>query len=220
MRTVTVVARKGGSGKTTLAVHLAMAGGLRGKSTLIADIDPQRSASTVCKASSLENIDLAETSGSKLFALQMSAMKRGVELMVIDTAAGAEEETAAAIVLADLCVMIVRPTFLDLAAAVQTADMVRRLRKPMIAVLNQAPPQRSGVESGAVVRALRALELLRLSVAPFILRARAAYQTCMEQGRSSEQGDDPVAAEEMGRAMDFILRLVMPNFQAARTSPG
>jgi len=168
----------------------------------------------------MDNTDLAETSGSKLFALQMSAMKKGVDLMVIDTAAGVEEETAAAIVLADLCVMIVRPTFLDLAAAIQTADMVRRLRKPLITVLNQAPPPRSGVESGAVVRALKALELLRLSVAPFILRARAIYQTCMEQGRSSEQCDDPVAAEEIGRLMDFILKLVLPNFQPVRQSQG
>lgn len=216
MRTITVVARKGGSGKTTLAVHLAFAATIRGRATILADIDPQRSASEVCRRRHQSGPELAETSGSKLFTLQMSSMKRGADLLIIDTASGGDEETASAIVLADLSVMIVRPTFLDLAAAIQTADMVRRLRKPIVVVLNQAMPQRAGVEPTGVLRALKALELLRLPVAPVILRSRSIYQTSLEHGMSAEQGDDPIAAEEMGGLMDFILRLVLPEMQVAR----
>lgn len=214
MRTIAVVARKGGSGKTTLAVHLAFAAVLRGKATVLADIDPQRSASEVCRRRHSTSPELAETSGSKLFALQMSSLKKGSDLLIIDTASGGDEETASAIVLADLCVMIVRPTFLDLAAAIQTADMVRRLRKPIIAVLNQAPSQRGGIESAAVLRALKALDLLRLPVAPTILRGRAIYQTSLELGISAEQGEDQIAAAEIGALMDFIFRLVLPAHQA------
>jgi chromosome partitioning protein len=217
MRTIAVVARKGGSGKTTVAVHLAFAAMIRGCSNILADIDPQRSASEVCRRRRGNSPELAETSGSKLFALQMSSMKKGLDLLIIDTASGGEEETASAIVLADLCVMIVRPTFLDLTAAIQTADMVRRLRKPIVVVLNQAPPQRAGVEPTSVVRALKALELLRLPAAPAILRSRSIYQTSLEQGLSAEQGDDPIAAEEMCRVMDFLLRLVLPQAQLTQT---
>ena len=52
MRTVAVVGRKGGSGKTTLAVHLAMGFVLRGRTTILADADPQRSAIEVFKGRS------------------------------------------------------------------------------------------------------------------------------------------------------------------------
>src|SRR5580700_10801206 len=50
MRTIAIIARKGGSGKTTVAVHMAIAAHLRGRRTLLADSDPQRSSSIVLKA--------------------------------------------------------------------------------------------------------------------------------------------------------------------------
>ena len=50
LRTVAVIALKGGSGKTTIAMHLALAAHLRGVDTLVADIDPQRSAEGILSA--------------------------------------------------------------------------------------------------------------------------------------------------------------------------
>ena len=50
MRTVAVIALKGGSGKTTVATHLALAAHLRGVDTLVVDIDPQRSAENILSA--------------------------------------------------------------------------------------------------------------------------------------------------------------------------
>ena len=44
MRTVAIVSQKGGSGKTTIAVHLAVCAERAGKPTLILDLDPQGSA--------------------------------------------------------------------------------------------------------------------------------------------------------------------------------
>ena len=44
MKTLAIISQKGGSGKTTLAVHLAVAAELDGKSTVIVDLDPQASA--------------------------------------------------------------------------------------------------------------------------------------------------------------------------------
>ena len=40
MRTIAVIARKGGSGKTTVAMHLALAAHLRGYKTLVAEPIP------------------------------------------------------------------------------------------------------------------------------------------------------------------------------------
>ncbi|HEX4097546.1 MAG TPA: ParA family protein, partial [Caulobacteraceae bacterium] len=49
MLTIAVVSRKGGGGKSTLAVHLAIGAHLRGFRTMVADADPQRSVGEVLK---------------------------------------------------------------------------------------------------------------------------------------------------------------------------
>lgn len=44
MKTVAVVSQKGGSGKTTIAAHLAVCAERKGNPTIIIDLDPQGSA--------------------------------------------------------------------------------------------------------------------------------------------------------------------------------
>lgn len=216
MRTIAVIARKGGSGKSTVALHLALAGHLRGRRVLVADTDAQRSASVVLRGRPGEGPELATTTGAKLFALQLSAQRSGVELIVVDTPAVIEEDLSHAIVAADLCLLVIRPTFLDLAAAAQTTDIVRRLRKPMLVVMNQAAPARAGVDPPSVKRAMKALELLRLPMAPVVLRARAGYQSALDGGRSVEELDAQAeAAQEIAGLWDFVSGFVFGR-EAAR----
>ncbi len=215
MRTIAVIARKGGSGKTTVAVHMAIAAHLRGRQTLLADADPQRSSSIVLKARRGTGPLVQETSGPKLFSLQVAALRAAVDCLLIDTAAGAEDEVAHAIVLADLSLLVIRPTFLDFAAAIRTADVLRRLHKPGVIVLNQAPVSRSGAEPPLVKKAHEALRLMRLPVAPTILRARAAYQSALETGCSVEEVAPGPASEEVAQLWRFIERLTF-----GRCSPG
>ena len=215
MRTIAVIARKGGSGKSTVAVHVALAAYLGGRRVLLADTDAQRSASQVLKGRQGDGPELAETTGGKLFALQAASVRAGIDLMVVDTPAVVEEEIAHAIVAADLCLLVIRPTFLDLAAAIQTAEIVRRLRKPGLVVLNQAPSPRAGVEAPSVKRSLEALKLLRLPVVPTVLRARMAYQSAFETGRSAEEVD---ALGEAGREIADLWTFV-DGFLFGRRSP-
>ena len=211
MRSIAVIARKGGSGKSTVALHLALAAFLRGRKVLVADTDAQRSSTQALRGRSQPGPGLVETSGAKLFALQNAALRGGVETLVIDTPAVVEEEISHAIVAADLCLLIIRPTFLDLAAAIQTGDIVRRLRKPVLVVLNQAPSPRAGVEPPAVKRALEALKVMRLPAAPVILRARASYQSALEIGRSVEELEPPAdAGLEMADLWGFVDGFLYP----------
>ncbi|MEI6441416.1 MAG: ParA family protein, partial [Alphaproteobacteria bacterium] len=41
MRSLAIISRKGGAGKSTLALNLAVGAHLRGRRVLLADIDPQ-----------------------------------------------------------------------------------------------------------------------------------------------------------------------------------
>jgi chromosome partitioning protein len=208
MRTIAVIARKGGAGKTTVAVHLAIAAHLRGRRTLLADSDPQRSSSTVLKARRGSGPGYRETSGDRLVALQVGALREGVDALVIDTPAGAEDELAHAIVLADVSLLVIRPTFLDFAAAIRTADVLRRLRRPGVIILNQAPASRAGSEPPLVKKAQEALRLMRLPVAPTILRARAAYQSALETGCSAEElSAASPAAQEIADLWSYVERL-------------
>ncbi|MBS0332964.1 MAG: ParA family protein [Proteobacteria bacterium] len=222
MRTIAVIARKGGSGKSTVAVHLALAAHLRGRRVLLADTDAQRSASQVLRGRAAGGPELVETTGPKLFALQLAAVRSDTQLMIVDTPAVVEEEISHAIVAADLCLLVIRPTFLDIAASLQTAEIVRRLRKPALVVLNQAPSPRGGVEAPSVKRAQEALKLLRLPVTPTILRARMNYQAALESGRSAEELDpEAEAAREVGDLWGFVEGFLFGRpAPAAATPPG
>jgi chromosome partitioning protein len=219
MKTIAVIARKGGSGKTTVAVHMAIAAHLRGRKALVADADPQRSSSTVLKGRRGSGPQFAETSGPKLFALQVAAQRAGIDTFIIDTPAGAEDETAHAIVLADLSLLVIRPTFLDFAAAIRTSEVLRRLHKPGVIVLNQAPVSRAGAEPPLVKKAHEALRMMRLPVAPAILRARSAYQAALEIGCSAEEvGAPSAAAREVAELWAYVERLTFGVSQLARLS--
>lgn len=218
LRTVAVIARKGGAGKTTVSIHLALAAYLRGQRTLLADMDPQRSALEVFKARKRAGPDRMESTGAKLFALKTNAARQGVDTLVVDTPAGDEAEMASAIALSDLCVIVVRPTYLDIAAALQSVEVVRRLRKAAVLVVNQAQSPRRGVELPAMERARRALELLGLPVCPVMLRTRAAYQNALERGFSVEESDDPIARQEIGELWRRIDQMVTANLTCAQTT--
>jgi chromosome partitioning protein len=198
MRTIAVIARKGGSGKTTVAINLGIAAHRRGLKTLLADSDPQRSLADVLKSRRQADPAIVETNGRGLLAVQLTARRAGVDALIIDTAAGEEEDFSHSIVLADLLVLVVRPTLLDFAALVRTLRVIQHLRKPAMVVLNQAPARRSGIEPPAVRKGQEALRLLRLTASPAILRTRAAYQSALERGCSvEEQIADAAASTEI-----------------------
>ncbi len=197
MRTIAVIALKGGSGKTTVATHLALAAYLRGIDTLVVDIDRQRSVQNVLSARADPGPAVVASTGAGLMAEKFAAIAARRQLLIIDTQAGAVEDVSEALVLADLAVMVVRPTLLDLSGLAPTLSLVRRLGKPSVVVVNQAPVAREGIEPPLVRRAMRGLDYMKAQVAETIVRSRTVYQIALETGRSAEEMFDPAAAEEI-----------------------
>lgn len=174
---------------------------------MLADADQQRSSMDVLKARSEPGPMPVASSGPKLFALQTTALRAGVDALIIDTPAVLEEEVAHAVVLSDLTIIVIRPTFLDLAGSIATVNIVRQLRKPGLVALNQAPVARENVEPPMVKRSMEALRLLKLPVVPTVLRSRIAYQSVLESGRSAEEMvTEMVAAQEMKAFCAFVER--------------
>jgi chromosome partitioning protein len=211
MRTVAVVSLKGGSGKTTIATHLTLAAHLRGLDVLLADIDAQRSAYDILSSRDPPGPQCIVTSGAKVMAAQFAAVGLGKQLMVIDTAAGAIEDATEALVLADLAIMVVRPTLLDLAGLARTLKIVRQLGKRSVVVINQAGVPREESEPPMVKRALRALDYMKAEIAPTVVRSRTVYQLALERGRSAEEMADGAALAEIGGLWDNVSGLLWGN---------
>lgn len=204
MKTISVISRKGGAGKTTVAVNLAAALRTRGERALLADADPLRSSSEALRGTPAAHV--VETSAAKLFTLANASQRSGGEMLVIDTPAAPEADIVAAIKVADLCLVVARPTYLDIAAALKTLELLRQLRAPGLIVLNQCPPSRQGREPRLVSGALETLRFGGLAVAPRPLRARQSYQMALTAGQGVVDWEPAgPAAQEVLHLTDHIL---------------
>lgn len=176
MKTLTVLSRKGGAGKTTVTLSLALAARQAGLRVVVADIDPQHSAGEVLRSREDSSSFLFETNAAKLFVLQDACHRNSCDLLIIDTPTAPEADLILAGNLSDLCLVVARPTYLDVAAVKDSLSLVRRLQLPGLVVLNQCPPLRHGSEAAVVEEAIQRLQFGQLPVARSKLRTRIAYQ--------------------------------------------
>lgn len=192
MKTLSVISCKGGTGKTTLALHLAVAAQAGGHGVLVADLDRQRSALDWRRERDELRPTVEEAKPGSLFTLQQAATRLGSDLMIIDTASSREEESAYAIRSADLCLIPVRPNFLDLKAVVASAQAVLNQCKQGVFVINQAPAGSAFMDD-----VLRMLRPYGLPIAPVRIRERAAYQQGFGAGRTAQEiePEGPAACE-------------------------
>ncbi len=182
MRTLAVISRKGGVGKTTLSVNLAMAAYESGLKTVVADLDSQRSAQAWYAARSTPGPTVVATNAGKVFPVWSSAVNSGCDLMILDTPASAEAETLQAFKLADMCLLVSRPNYFDIAALTKSIELLRQFNKPGLIVLNQAPARRLGEEPKIVLNAARALRLTGVPLATIGLRYRASFPASSSMG--------------------------------------
>jgi chromosome partitioning protein len=194
MKIVAVVGQKGGSGKSTIASNLAVAATLSGQKALVIDADPQGSLLDWKRARGGCQPAVLPGKSSAIHPMRFAAERSGVDCLLIDTRASALDHSLDAAKVADLTLVVVRPSPVDLYAIAATVDALRPLNRPVVFVLNQAPSPRLGREQSAVLTAIERLLTFGLPIAPFGLRERSAYQAAFGQGRS------PVELEPAGAA--------------------
>ena len=140
MHTIAVINAKGGSGKTTLALHLAVADVQQGRDVAVVDLDPQLTAANWSQRRSSPEPVVVACSVGRLGAELERLAGAGADVVLIDTPprwAGADTAARQAARVADLLVVPVRPTIVDLEAAVATLERLRSVTAaPVVAVLN------------------------------------------------------------------------------------
>lgn len=211
MRTLAVLSQKGGTGKTTVAVHLAVAAWAGQRRVLLADLDPQRSAAEWRRVRAGNGPGLIESKPGALFVAQQAASRAGVDLMVLDTRPAGDTDTAEAIRAADLCLVVLRPSFFDLKATQRMVEMTDAMNKPALFLLNQAPLRRGEREPPAVLETIAALCQRGLVLAPVGLRSRAAYQAAVAKGMTTpESHPGSPAAREIGLLWNHMEQALWP----------
>jgi chromosome partitioning protein len=192
MKVIGLLSRKGGVGKTTLAVHLAVLAQQAGQRTLLIDLDPQRSAAAWWRAREAETPALVETQPADLRGILDAARADGVDLVVVDTRPSVEADVAHVAALSDLVLIPTRPAIFDLRAILGTLDVVKGTARRSLLVLNACPPSRGAGEASIVTDARRALTAFGVPVAPVAITSRAAFVaapvTGLTAGETEPQG--------------------------------
>jgi chromosome partitioning protein len=211
MQAVSLVCQKGGAGKTTLAVHLAVEGTARGLRTLLIDLDPQASAGRWADRRGDRPPDVASEQPARLEAALAGAEAEGYELVLIDTAPHADQAALRAARAAGLVLVPCRPSILDLDAIEATLDLCQLARKEALVVLNAAP-----VRSRVVDDAQEAIQRLGGKVASAIVHERVAFRHALVDGRVAQEYEPGgTAAAEIG-ALFALLGCKHPSVQSGK----
>jgi chromosome partitioning protein len=199
MQTIAIVSQKGGTGKTTLALNLAVAAELSGLAAVIVDLDPQASAKEWSKSRASESPVVISAHASQLDGVLAAARDNGAALTIIDTAPHSERDALAAARAADLVLIPCRPAILDLRAMSSTKELAGLARSPAVAVINAAPPRGHLAEEAA-----EAIRGYGLSVAPVVITHRASFVHSLTVGKTvMEYEPGGRAAEEISDLLKF-----------------
>jgi len=209
---VTVGNTKGGVGKTTLAVQLALARALAGRDVLVVDGDRQGSAQMAvavrAEAGRTPGLACVQYPDGAVLRAQVQRQRAKYDDVVID--AGGRDSTAlrAALILSDRLIVPFLPrsvdvwALADIAALVDEADAVRDGLQ-VWAVLNAADPDTSG-DNAEAAAALADFPRLALLDAP--VRRRKAFANALGLGLAVSEltPRDAKACEELAALVSIV----------------
>jgi chromosome partitioning protein len=208
MKTIGVLARKGGAGKSTLTLHWAVEAERQGKGKVaVIDMDPQQTsvkwskrrlllgkqtpAMLVASADDLQNaLDACEASD--------------ITLVLIDTPPHVEAPCRESARLADLVVIPCGPSAPDLEAIGATIHILQETKTPGVIVLNQGRPG-----SSINQKAVGVLKQYGLPVCSVPIIRRAALADAFTDGRAVvELEPGGKAAAEITKSWTWIVKQV------------
>lgn len=201
MQTVAILSQKGGTGKTTLTLHLAVAAEKNGQTAAVIDLDPQASASGWSDARAGDTPAVVPVPSARLTHALEAAERGGALIAFIDTAPHASDAAFASAEAADLVLIPCRPGILDLRAIGMTARAVKLAGKPAYVVFNAMPSRAPHV----LADARAAVAVHGLEVAPVVTQQRAAYAHALIGGQTAQEYEPAgKAAEEVARLYAWV----------------
>ncbi|MCY4403567.1 MAG: AAA family ATPase [Candidatus Poribacteria bacterium] len=170
MKTIAIVSRKGGTGKTTLAISLSVAAEKAGHTTALIDLDPQASAAEWRDTREDDTPAVISAHSSRLQSTLHLAKENGATLTILDTAPHTESAVLDAADAADFAVIPCKPSLIDLRAIRSTIKIINLADVPAHVVLNAVPPR-----GDLAVETRKAIEHYGVVCAPCEIGSRIAF---------------------------------------------
>jgi chromosome partitioning protein len=197
MPTIAIASQKGGSGKTTLALHIATCAAYDGRKACVIDTDPQATAAAWGDWRGDFEPEVITCPPVRLPGTIQKVQRSGAVIVVIDTPPNADAATREAVRAADMVLIPTRLRAFDLHAVQATADLVGLAKTPAYVLLNGVPPRANKLvaETNAYV------EGLGLQLCPVSFGERAAFH------RAASAGAVAMEAEPDGKAAGEVKAL-------------
>lgn len=201
MKVIAFATQKGGAGKSSLAVSLAVAAHQAGQKVHVLDLDPQGTARAWYERRQAEAPEVAALGAAAIGAALQQLKRKRYDLVLVDTQGVDTPATVAALKAADLVLVPARPSVADIEASQPTVDSLVKLRRPFAFVLTQHPG-RPGQRTADAYRALATLG----AVADVSIAQRNDHVDAMASGLGvTERNATGRAADEVRALLDWTL---------------
>ena len=195
-KVITIAQQKGGSGKTTLAANLAVAFARTGLTVALLDTDPQGSLGRwfmARRARGAAGMEFATASAWGV-SYECEKLRKLVDVVIVDTPPKVDADLRPALREADLILVPVASSHVDLWATEGVIDLAKRERKAVSVVLNRA---KAGTKLAAeVAEAARAMDAVVLNT---VLSFRVVYAETLGNGMGVMEAGNATASAEVAR---------------------
>ncbi|WP_103258320.1 ParA family partition ATPase [Tabrizicola aquatica] len=203
-KVVTVAQQKGGSGKTTLAVNLAVEFRRRGMKVALLDTDPQGSLGRwfMARRDRLGDPGMEFSTASAWgVSYECEKLKKQADVVIVDTPPKVDADLRPALREADLVLVPVAASMVDLWATDGVFDLIGREGRRAVIVLNRVKAgTRLGLEVAEAAGKVG-------GVAGAALGQRVIYAETLGQGLGASEARGTAAAE-VARLADEVLGLL------------
>lgn len=178
MRVLTLGAQKGGSGKSTLSLSLAVAALQAGERVAGLDADPQKSFAKWGERRGNDDIVVRAVAANEIEGMLARAERNGFTLAVVDTPGALNAAVTHVLRRSDLCLIPCRPSLMDIEATAELVHVLSVVERKYAYVLSQTDGRTPG-------RVQEARELLADAgtVAPVSIGWRTGHQDAINTGK-------------------------------------
>lgn len=201
MQVIAIIGQKGGNGKSTLSLALAVEAHRAGRAVAVVDLDPQTTAANWGDRRGEEAPAVVSCQVSRLPQVLEAARSGGVDLAVIDTPGKLTDALIAAAKAADFALMPIQPQLYDIETLAGLKDVLMLAGNPPSAVVvNRAP-----VQGRRHAETQQAARVQGFGVCPVVIYNRAAHGDAGNLGKSAaEYEPGGKASQEVSELYSYI----------------